>query len=511
MTSGIKQLLRQWNRRRLAKRQLGKARRQKAKVDLTQRRLQLGCGALTAPFPLIAWGVLTKEATPSEQARCLRGINMVRAHTAEQANSLVLTGRDHNAMMDDAFNAGCEAYIAVDARGAPHPDAAFALLNMHLANNRAALIDATLFPEQHPKSFNANSYDTPWAHAACMLIPREIYKKTQGFGPAADVQQAEIALSARAKALGYKIKTCPAALYFMAPDKSIRLEQGGIGKLSIVCRFHDPYRLNELKRAVFSVACSGYPDIELLIVTQNFETSDIATLQRSIAPIAELTENALDIQIVNHSCPPGKDARTELLNLGLARANGRYLAFLDHDDVIYPQAYELLIGELMQSKAGIAFGGIVTKHFECFDEVSQLRHADPLNKQGSLSTMFKMNCCPIHSYVIDKSQVSPDDLRFDERLVRYEDYEFLLRICAHHTSSFKHYQIAVGDYYMKDDGSNSTLYLSSSKSASNQALWMEAKNRIAQRKQEIMISPVVLAQLKRAPSSRPLSIADYNT
>lgn len=510
MIAKIHQRLRQWNRKRLAQRQLGKARQHKACIDLTQRRLELGSG-IAGPTPRIAWGVLNGEATPAEQARCLLGIAAACTQSPELQSCRVSTGDTHNAMMADAFGAGCEAYIAVDARGAPHPDALTALLQMHLAADSSALIDATLFPQQHPKPFDANSYDTPWAQRTCMLVPRALYEQTQGFDLSMPEQHADIALSARAKALGFKVKTCPAALYFMAPDSPAKEARSSTGRISIVCRFHDARRINELKRAVFSVACSAYTDIELVIVTQNFDQAAIANVQSAIAPIAKLAQNHLATQIVNHPCAPGKDARTELLNLGIAQSTGRYLAFLDHDDAIYPETYGLLISELAQTKTGIAFGGIVTKHFECFDEVSQLRRADPLNQHGSLSALFKMNCCPIHSYVIDKSNISADDLRFDEHLVRYEDYEFLLRICAHHTSSFKHYQTAVGDYYMKDDGSNSTLYLSSSESSANQTLWMDAKKRITQRKKEIYLTPTVLAQLHVPGTQHPVSIADYNS
>ncbi|MDO9006024.1 MAG: glycosyltransferase [Aquabacterium sp.] len=510
MIAAIKKLLRQWNRQRLARRQLGKARQYKARLDLAQRRHQLGNG-IAGPFPVIAWGVLTHMATTAEQARCLRGIATASAQARGQANSLVLTGDTHHVMMTEAFKTGCGAYIAVDARGAPHPDALTALLQMHMAADGAALIDATIFPQQHPKSFEPNTYDTPWVQRVCMLIPRTLYEQTLGFDPSLPAPQADIALSERARALGFKVKTCPAALYFMTPEASSpAADTKSTGRLSVVCRFHDVRRLSELKRAVFSVACSAYPDIELLIVTQNFTAADIVVVQRAVAAIAQLAQNPPSVQIVNHPCTPGKDARTELLNLGVVRSTGRYLAFLDHDDVIYPEAYGLLIGELAQTQVGIAFGGIVTKHFECFDEVSQLRHTDPLNQQGSLSALFKMNCCPIHSYVIDKSRISAHDLRFDEQLVRYEDYEFLLRICAHHLSSFKHYRTAIGDYYMKDDGSNSTLYLASSASSANQAMWMEAKSRITQRKQEIHLNSAVLEQLKLASPLNPMSIADYN-
>src|SRR5690606_29909323 len=135
---------------------------------------------ITGPFPRVAWGVLTSGATPAEQARCLRSIAMASAQTPGQADSAVLTSNAHQTMMAEAFGAGCEAYIALDARGALHPDALTALLQMHMAAEGAALIDATLFPQQHPKPFDSNSYDTPWTQRACMLVPRPLYEQARG-------------------------------------------------------------------------------------------------------------------------------------------------------------------------------------------------------------------------------------------------------------------------------------------------------------------------------------------
>jgi len=47
--------------------------------------------------------------------------------------------------------------------------------------------------------------------------------------------------------------------------------------------------------------------------------------------------------------------------VGFAAASGRYAAFLDYDDTVYPEAYTLLVARLRESGARIAFGGIVVK------------------------------------------------------------------------------------------------------------------------------------------------------
>ena len=49
---------------------------------------------------------------------------------------------------------------------------------------------------------------------------------------------------------------------------------------------------------------------------------------------------------------PDEDIRSRLLNQGIKHAKGRYLAFLDFDDIVYDQGYEVLINQLRVSKRG---------------------------------------------------------------------------------------------------------------------------------------------------------------
>ena len=45
------------------------------------------------------------------------------------------------------------------------------------------------------------------------------------------------------------------------------------------------------------------------------------------------------LHVLNRSDPLPADARAALLNLGSRRRTGRYVAFLDYDDLIYPEGW----------------------------------------------------------------------------------------------------------------------------------------------------------------------------
>lgn len=51
-------------------------------------------------------------------------------------------------------------------------------------------------------------------------------------------------------------------------------------------------------------------------------------------------------------------------------------------------------------------------------------------KGDGLLALLRQNFCPIHSFVLDRSKVDPEDLYFDQTMWRDEDYDFLIRICA---------------------------------------------------------------------------------
>src|SRR5690606_455375 len=136
---------------------------------------------------------------------------------------------------------------------------------------------------------------------------------------------------------------------------------------------------------------------------------------------------------------------------GMHAADGRYLAFLDYDDCIYPEAYSLLVAALSASHCAIAFGGIARKDAYVEDGVTIVRHRQAAWGERNLHDMLHDNCSPIHSYVLDRSRLVTPYPAFDESLSKYEDYDFLLKICMRHASDFQLSGKIIGDYYIKED------------------------------------------------------------
>jgi len=260
-------------------------------------------------------------------------------------------------------------------------------------------------------------------------------------------------------------------------------------QLDVVMRLHDASRTAELGRAVFSLVGQDHRPLRILLCVQRFTPTMMAGVEDTLAPLLAMS-GAPTLAVVNHTDPLPRDARAALLNRGLAAASGRYLAFLDYDDTVYPEAYALLVARLRAAGAAIAFGGIAQKQTEFEDDLPFVLAKRLRPWQGrTIADLFEENFCPLHSFVLDRMRLPPA-LRFEETLTRLEDYDFLLRVCAACRADFSLIDTIVGDYYMKTDGSNSTP-MGGETSDANIAAWHRARTTLDARRRTTLVAPEV--------------------
>lgn len=125
-------------------------------------------------------------------------------------------GKAHNILMQEAFAAGADLYIAANPDGAFAPQAIAALVRMSLRNHGKALLEAMQFPVEHQKTYNPYTFDTPWASGACLAIPRPVFLRVGGFDDSFFMYCEDVDISWRAKAAGLLVKICPTALFLHA-------------------------------------------------------------------------------------------------------------------------------------------------------------------------------------------------------------------------------------------------------------------------------------------------------
>ena len=274
-----------------------------------------------------------------------------------------------------------------------------------------------------------------------------------------------------------------------------------------IVRFHDPTRLEELCKALLCLIGQTYRPLRVMLLTQRFGADPLAALQARL-DIYRRIDPTVTLDVVNYT-ETGilADARSALINLGIDTARGRYLALLDYDDTLYPQAYALLVEELRASGCAVAYAGVALKSVAVDPAlpygVAFARKPQP-NGSGLLD-MFRGSFCPLHSLLLDRSLIDPVDLRTDETLPIFEDYEWQIRMATRYPFSFARLAEVIGDYRLRDDGSN-TVPLANSATLQDRALWNHYADEIERRRRNLVIETTVQATIGLSPPQPGLTI-----
>lgn len=184
--------------------------------------------------------------------------------------------------------------------------------------------------------------------------------------------------------------------------------------VSVIIPSHD--RLTMLKEAVASVWAQTHAPLELWVVDDASADGTWAWLQGEDR-----------IRSLRHACQRGPSAAR---NTGAAAARGRYLAFLDSDDLFLPTKLERQV-ELLESEPDLPM---------CHANEIWRRNGEEL-RQGpqhlKLGGSIFEHCLPMcrisPSAAVIRRHTFEELCGFDEELEVAEDYELWLRI----TSAYK--------------------------------------------------------------------------
>jgi GT2 family glycosyltransferase len=205
--------------------------------------------------------------------------------------------------------------------------------------------------------------------------------------------------------------------------------------VSVIVRTLD--RPTLLKNALASLSNQTWEDFEVVLVNDG---------GRYPREALECFDGLLNLRYVEHENTRG---RTYALNNGIRNASGRFITYLDDDDIVYPWHLEILAREVSTGNRLYVHSGY-NRALVKDSRVVATKAADA-SWHGRSSLMVE-NYIPMHCWIHSRDAVDTIG-GFDEELDLLEDWDFLLRLSS--ICDFHHIDIPTCEYRFSLDGANS--------------------------------------------------------
>ncbi len=246
--------------------------------------------------------------------------------------------------------------------------------------------------------------------------------------------------------------------------------------LSVIIRFHAGASLELLAEALRSLKLQNQDNLEVVLCLQNCAALR-SSIEGTVSEIWQVTPPRM--VVIEQPAAQGEDFRSAMLNAGIKNSTGRFVSFLDYDDVLLPEFHSKLIARLQASPSAVAVCGTGCSYGGWKSGKWLETRSDKFFEYGKGKfDLLKSNFIPLHSYVADTSKFERANWQTSESLSRFEDYLLLLKVAAQCEFDFFYHNQVLCEYRIRDDGSNSTLQGKEHASAAEKEQWAQAFQHI---------------------------------
>ncbi len=216
----------------------------------------------------------------------------------------------------------------------------------------------------------------------------------------------------------------------------------------------------ERERPLVSVIVPTYNRPNMLLETlksilnqtySNYEVIVVNDAGVDVEKVVTLLDSSGRIAYVRHSKNQGLAAAR---NTGLKMAEGKYIAYLDDDDIYYPDHLETLVNFLENSDYKVAYTDAYRSHQKRVGESYVVERRDlPYSFDFDYDRILVENFVPVLCFMHEKSCLEEVGF-FDESLTTLEDWDLWIRMSR--KFKFAHIPKITCEFSWREDGSSMT-------------------------------------------------------
>ncbi len=225
-----------------------------------------------------------------------------------------------------------------------------------------------------------------------------------------------------------------------AKQQNLRDDEDHEVMVSVIVPTHN--RPEMVADAVKSVLDQKYKNFELLVVND---------AGPDIEPIITSMNGKSNITYVRHSVNRGLAAAR---NTGIKLSRGKYIAYLDDDDIFYPDHLETLVHYLENSDHKIVYTDAHRAHQVKENGQYVTQKIDlPYSQDFDYDQILVSNFVPVLCFMHEKSCLDKTGL-FDESLPVVEDWDLWIRMSRFY--EMPHIKKVTAEFRSRDDGTSMT-------------------------------------------------------